>query len=206
MRIQVWIGAAALAGTAALGALSLLLRPEQTSGAQRRVAPAAEGGGEVQLAAVKGEVASLRAELAALKQRAAEPKAEPPEEQPEPTEVEPTPARRGVTPEAAQAHFDALLEHEPLERGWAGAQEASISEFVKHEGGDGTVLESVECRSTLCRLKLRFADGQTRDAFKLKLGMPPLNDGGFYRDQGETGLAYFAARKGHPLPAVPEDS
>lgn len=57
----------------------------------------------------------------------------------------------------------------------------------------------------MCRMALRFGDDRSRDAFKLKLGTPPLNNGGFYREQGETGLVYFAARAGHPLPPVPTD-
>jgi hypothetical protein len=187
-----------------MAALSFALRPGSIAPAPPSAAPPVSRP-DLQLAAVYGEVDSLRAEVAVLRQHLAEPT--PPASAPvhEAPEVQPDPAAapQAVTPERAQAHFDELIEHEAVEPGWARAQEASISDFVKQEGGDGTLLESVQCRTSLCKLKLRFSGDQTRDAFKLKLGLPPLSEGGFYREEGETGLTYFAARKGHPLPAVP---
>lgn len=57
----------------------------------------------------------------------------------------------------------------------------------------------------MCRMEIRFRDDEARDAFKFKLGTPPLSNGGFYQEQGETELVYFAARAGHPLPPLSEE-
>ena len=60
------------------------------------------------------------------------------------------------------------------------------------------------CRSTLCRLQVGFANGRSREGFKQKLGLPPLDKGGFYREEADNKLVYFSAREGRPLPTVPQ--
>jgi hypothetical protein len=159
-------------------------RPEQTAPSQ-----------------VERELARLRAEVAGLKEQVNRP---PPPAEPSPPEPEPV-APQPTTAEAAQTHFEHILETEPLDAAWARAEEQSIRDFVQAEAGEGAALESVSCRSSMCRLKLSFPSDGGRDTFKLKLGLPPLSNGGFYKEEGETGLAYYAARAGHPLPAVPSD-
>jgi len=201
----VWLCLGALAGVALLflGVHSL----EKPARSEPQRAPSSTGTeSRAELAAMSRELSLLRAELGAVKDRVYQaPPAPSTREEPISDPTPPPSAPQAVTLEAAQAHFDQVFSAEIADPSWARAEEVSIGEFFRREGGDGSSLETITCRSTMCRMQLRFSDDHSRDAFKLKLGTPPLNNGGFYKEQGETELVYFAARAGHPLPPVPAE-
>lgn len=196
-----------LVAALALGALGLLvwsrLGSPRAVDAQAPLVAARLQEPKTQPSDMERELSLLRAEVAGLKEQVNRP---PPAPAAEPVPPDPGPEPpKPTTAEAAQAHFERTLEAEPLDATWARAEEQSIRDFVQAEAGEGAALESVSCRSSMCRLRLRFPNDDGRDAFKLKLGLPPLSHGGFYKEEGEAGLAYYAAREGHPLPAVPND-
>lgn len=206
----VWLCLAALAG---LGLVAIFcwrtVRPARAAG--RAPVATAESTTEstAQLRAVDRQLSLLRAELAGLKERVYQP---PPVDSAlvAVQDLPPDPAAQGAIPtattlEAAQTHLDQLFASETTDVAWARTEELNIGEFVRREAGDGSSLDALSCRSSMCRMQVRFRDDQARDAFKLKLGTPPLNNGGFYREQGDTELLYFAARAGHPLPPIPAE-
>ncbi|MDF3066532.1 MAG: hypothetical protein K0R38_2133 [Polyangiaceae bacterium] len=190
------LGFAALA-LGALGLVFALREPSRAPAPRAQDAPPATIPTEM-----SRELAVLRAEVAALKAQPRSSTATPVDPAP-PAALPPPSPPTPVTPEAARAHFDEVIESEPWDPAWAREEERSIGAFVREEAGDGAALESVSCRSSMCRLRVRFADDGGREAFKLKIGLPPLNNGGFYQDEGEGRLVFFAAREGHPLPQVP---
>jgi hypothetical protein len=197
-------GVLGVAAALVLAAIGLHPRAKPGPVESLRAGPSTTVDNRAELAAVGRDLSLMRAELAGLKERVYQ--APLPASAREEQITEPPPsAPEPVTLDAAQVHFDQVFQQEVLDSSWARAEEASIGEFVKREGGDGSSLENVTCRSSMCRMQLRFSDDRSRDAFKLKLGTPPLNNGGFYREQGETGLVYFAARAGHPLATVPAE-
>lgn len=195
----VWLTAVGLAVLVAGGAL--LRRPSSPLHAEP-APPAVQADTEAraQLLALQRDLAWTRAEVNGLKQQAAAPA---PVVESEPAATAPAALPKAVTVEAAQAHFQSIIEHETLDASWARTEEQSIGDFVRDEGGPGSTLESVTCRSTMCRLQVGFPNRSSREAFKQKLGLPPLNNGGFYREEADNKLVYYSAREGHPLPTVP---
>jgi hypothetical protein len=151
--------------------------------------------------ALQRDLALTRAEVNGLKQPAPPPA---PAAENEPTEAAPAELPEAVTVDAAQAHFQGLIDHEALDASWARVEEQTIAAFVREEGGPGSALESVTCRSTMCRLQVGFSNRSARQGFEQKLGLPPLDKGGFYREEADNKLVYYSAREGHPLPTVPQ--
>jgi len=151
-----------------------------------------------ELTAVEGQIGALRVELAALK-------AAPTSGPAQPTAVEsadallaaPPPATP-TTPEELRASLDLAFQSQVIDVAWARAEERAITDFVSLEAPSGK-LESLECRSDLCKMTLKFDSESSLAGFRVKLGAPPLDNGGFYQIE-ETRFTYFTPRKGHTLP------
>ena len=198
-----WLGAAGVA-VLAVTAINLLL---QASPARAEARTPSNEESPAQVAQMYRELSLMRAELAGVKERVYQPPATAsslPVIDAQPVS-EKIPPPKPVTLEALHNHFQQVFEGETADASWARAEEATIGEFIQHEGGEGSSLEALSCRRSMCRMQVRFRDDATRDAFKLKLGTPPLSNGGFYQEQGETELLYFAARAGYPLPPLPNE-
>ncbi len=54
------------------------------------------------------------------------------------------------------ARSDAKLASEPFDRVWAGSIAQSLSEGFRHASIEGVDVSSIECRSTICRVSLRY--------------------------------------------------
>jgi len=152
-----------------------------------------------ELSALRRDLALTQAQLVGLAQEHASPPALATVAT-EPVRAELPPA---VKPEAAQAHFQGIIEHEALDASWARAEERSISDFVSEQ--QDSSLTSVTCRSTLCRLEVSFKNNTSLKSFQMKLGLPPLDKGGFFHEEAGNKLVFYSAREGHPLPDVPAD-
>ncbi len=110
---------------------------------------------------------------------------------------------------AAQQRHDALLEVIEVERrddAWAAEEETTLlylADSLDQTVFAGTTVEQAECRSTMCRVEVRHATEDARDALPDELDLD-----GFSRvvglrvpdDDGELGWTLFMARNGHDFP------
>lgn len=195
---KVWLAAPAFG--VLLGGALLLPRPKPPTRAEPARPTVHDEQARAELDALQRDLALTRAEVRGLRQERGVPA--PTVEATSVAEPAPAAAPRMVTPEAAQARFQSIIEQEALDASWARSEEQSIRDFVRTEGAS---VESLTCRSTMCRLEVGFADAASREGFKQKLGLPPLDKGGFYREQADSRLVFYSAREGHPLPNVPSD-
>ena len=114
----------------------------------------------------------------------------------------PTPELDGP---AVATQLEELIAEQPIDRGWAGGEERTLSEFFRSLApGDGAHLEDLECRNSMCRVQIHFDDEHARQRFTDdRIGQPPFDHGGFYHSDAETGaFALYTAREGHTLPDV----
>jgi hypothetical protein len=113
--------------------------------------------------------------------------------------VEPPPAPL----DGASMHqgYDTVFEGELTDVAWARNEERAITTFVSSNGA--SKLESVECRTHMCRIVVSFSDARSREMFRARIGEPPLDHGGFYHiDSDGNRLTYFEARAGEVLPPL----
>lgn len=202
------LGTTLATGTIALSALVtggwLLFSEARSRPAPTPATPPAALGIDPQsrskLTAVEQQLSALRAELASLKSTPAPTRADNPitdEATTSPTipaTLPPVP----TTPEELHARLDLAFADEPLDTAWARAEERSIADFVSR-AAPSAQLEELECRSEMCRIKLKFESERAMGDFRASLGAPPLDNGGFYHVE-DTRFTYFAPRKGHGLP------
>jgi hypothetical protein len=156
--------------------------------------------------ALRTEVRLVQAELAGLGDRVNEQaarRAVAAPEAPVTKEAAARPVSKGLDPELVQAHLDAEFESEVADASWSRGEERAITDFVTRQVAKGTRIDAVECRASMCRLKLTFENDTAREDFKTHIGEAPLDKGGFYRSDDATGFTFFAARAGHPLPRAP---
>jgi len=96
------------------------------------------------------------------------------------------------------ARFADALTAEAVDPGWRTKAEGRIRASVAEVAVDGMTLEEVECRSTLCRVRFRFATVQAREANTrvVSLLVPWDSTGIVYRDERDPlRLIVYAARR-----------
>ena len=110
---------------------------------------------------------------------------------------------------ATQQRRDGLLEVLEAERrddAWAVEGEAtllSLTDSLDETLFAGTTIEQAECRSTMCRVEVRHATQDARDALPDELdleGFPHVEGFRVPDDNGELGWTLFMARNGHDIP------
>jgi hypothetical protein len=145
----------------------------------------------------------------------------PTQEAPAPTEeAQPNAATGSVSVEkdtyeaemAEIAHramfFQRAFEDQQRDQAWAGELEAAVRNAYPTTEGVDAILESIECRSTMCRFQFRYAGKAERNAHLGALAhqFPELSTA-IYAYPGEPtihdrAVAYFA-RTGTELPSPP---
>jgi len=80
----------------------------------------------------------------------------------------------------------------------ASKQEEAIARHLASEGLDSRILESLECRESLCKLQISATSGEATSKL---WGRGPFEYGGFYylTDDGSRTIAYMGIQ-GHPFP------
>lgn len=200
MIVTRWLAPAALllAAAAVVGWL-LAKGARQPSEARRSSSPIGiDSRARAELAAVERQMGAVHVELEALKAAAASGSARA-------AAVESADARRATpppanptTPEELHARLDLAFQSQVMDVAWARAEERALTDFVSREAPSAK-FESLECRSELCRMTLKFESESALTSFRGKLGAPPFDNGGFYQIE-ETRFTYFTPRKGHALP------
>jgi hypothetical protein len=158
---------------------------------------------EQQLTYLRGQVAGLKASVGQLRAKAAGP--------PATTEVPGHAEAAADDPQAmaekAQAFREAearllqeAFEREPRDRDWAPAAIEQIRKVYSAEDLAGVTVEP-DCRSTLCRLDLRFqsAGDASRLAQQLSLRVPWPSVGYVQGDTETLRGVYYLTRQGHEL-------
>lgn len=114
------------------------------------------------------------------------------------------------SPLRSRAELVATLERrlgaEPVDEAWAQAAEAGIAAAVAASDVAGLVLRAVECRASLCRIRLHLADDQTvAESVQRLASSVPWDSRGFVSVSPEErgGVVVYAAREGRQLPLSP---
>ena len=112
---------------------------------------------------------------------------------------------------ATQQRRDGLLEvleAEHRDDAWATEGEArllSLTDSLDETLFAGTTVEQVECRSTFCRVEVRHATQDARDALSDELDLedfPQVEGLRVPDDNGELGWTLFMARNGYDIPDI----
>lgn len=175
-------------------------------------APADSGASAAETGRMRADLARMQASLARAERRIAElesakavtdqaPTAVPPDQDPAAAPAEPS-------HEEQQALTASAFESEPEDASW---NEREIEQVIRTVLPSGSALQSVSCRSTLCRVETRHPDAAAQRAYVDALGMPrpgePRPFQGALFDQGapsgngrELRSVTYLVRRGHELP------
>lgn len=108
---------------------------------------------------------------------------------------------------AAVGRLDAALAHEPADGRWFSQVERDVRALLASPNGHGGRLQSLACKSSLCRVEVSHGDLETQEAFLERLTyLAPFDSEGLIRrvvaaDGTQRTVVYFA-RQGHRLPAL----
>jgi hypothetical protein len=180
--------------------------PKVGSSAQSHEVPSPREAIEVEL--LRAEVATLGDQLRARSPAAAASTA--PEAPPADAALERDPAptlpQAVSEPAALQASYDAAFDRELADAGWARNEERAIVGFFDTDAAQGARLERVECRESMCRMRIQFQDPAAHQRFLVNLGSPPFDHGGFHRtDETSGALTLYTAREGRSMPTFEAD-
>jgi len=175
-------------------------------------APADAARLRAELSVMRQEVQLVRAQLAGLQDRVGSVEKTPATEArpvadaapDEPAIASPNPARDNEPRDLnlIEAQYMSLLDAEPVDAAWAVPEQRAIRDFVARTAPDAQI-EEVECRSNLCRLRVRLPSETALSNFRYQIGQPPLDHGGFFHIDPESHtLSYFSPRAGSKLPDV----
>jgi hypothetical protein len=216
-RTRVFLGFAVLVVGALLAALAI--GTNRSAHGQDRAAPAlldastpastpAAHQRDVQSGALRREVALLRREVSAARIRDVE------ETQPEPemapgdaTErerlIEQDEARLRAQAEATEA----ALRAEPADPAWSNKARDLIAGSMQAEFLKATKVVDIDCRSTLCRVRVTNPDPRARMVFEHHFGigvgqlLPQLQVQTIEHDDGSATSIVYLAREGHDFPS-----
>ncbi len=156
-------------------------------------------GERAELRALRDEVTELRASLTELQRGADTEGAPSAPEQPQSHEQLMAQAKAEVA--YAKAFYDDRHDSEVRDPSWSRQQEAQIREYVSSTEIGLTGLESVDCRSSQCRLVFREVGSETRQGVAEMWGRGPFRFGGFFSVDEATGLlTAYTGREGQPFP------
>ena len=129
----------------------------------------------------------------------------------------PRPVAASVTPQSipnreqakvvAVARLDAAMAGEPADGRWFSQVERDVRALLASPNGHGGRLQSLACKSSLCRVEVSHGDLETQEAFLERMTyLAPFDSEGLVRrvtgaDGTQRTVVYFA-RQGHRLPAL----
>lgn len=169
--------------------------------------PAARQGDADQSGALRREVALLRREVSAARISAAE------NTPPEPKVIVGDEAERERLVAQDEARFraqaeasEAALRAEPADPAWSSRARDLIAGAMAADFLKATKVMDIDCRSTLCRVRVTNPDVRARMAFEHHFGLavgqllPQLQVQTTQHDDGSATSIVFLAREGHDLP------
>jgi len=185
--------------------------PGQARAAQARPdasMPAASQGGADESGALRREVALLRREVMAARLRGAD----EPRHESDATPVDEVERRRLIAESdervRAQAEAsEAALRAEPADPAWSSKARDLIASAVSREVLKATRVMDMDCRATLCRVRVVNPDARARMLFEhhftLSVGLllPQALVHTVQHDDGSATSIVYLAREGHGLPS-----
>jgi hypothetical protein len=171
--------------------------------------PAARQGGADESGALRREVALLRREVSAVRLRGAE---EPPPKREEVAPADEVERERLVAESdervRAQAEAsEAALRAEPADPAWSSKARDLIASTVSNEALKATKVMDIDCRATLCRVRVTNPDPRARMVFEhhfvLAVGqlLPQALAQTIQHDDGSATSIVYLAREGHTFPS-----
>ena len=118
----------------------------------------------------------------------------------------PRPSRE-LAATAAVTRLDSALANEPADGRWFSQVERDVRALLASPNGHGARLQSLACKSSLCRVEVSHGDLETQEAFLERLTyLAPFDSEGLVRrvagpDGTQRTVVYFA-RSGHRLPSL----
>lgn len=127
--------------------------------------------------------------------------------------VPPPAAAAAMDSTAAQAHVEQFFQTESADSGWAADAQREVRDNLSSLLPASASVRALDCRATLCRLELDFAeDASFREAMGRPGAMSRLWKGPsmarIERDasRGSVTLVGYLVRPGHPMPMPPSDA
>ena len=151
---------------------------------------------------LKTELAMLQAQIAGLRDQVLETEqARQRAERTATAEREPSPPP--LEGPEIRTRYEQVFDSQLADTNWARTEQQALSTFFRSDAAAGARVEALECRSTMCRARLRFEARAARDRFLTNIGAPPFDKGSFWSsDSGGQNLTLFTAREGQALPDV----
>lgn len=115
---------------------------------------------------------------------------------------QPVPERSWTDGPAVNRRYDQRFEAQVVDSAWAPSEARSLRAFID-VSAPGARVEALECRSSMCRARLGFADRKDRQAFLTSVASPEFAPAAYVSTDAELGkVTLFTARSGQDLPDV----
>lgn len=116
------------------------------------------------------------------------------------------PERQPLTREQTETFYDVIFDEQRVDVSWKIAMEAELTDAFGSERLAALRLDSLECRTTLCKLEVGLDHPDDRDVLLAALGAPPFDRGGYFHPtDAEDGYVVFTGRAGFSLPRPEAD-
>ena len=169
--------------------------------------PRAEGDArsDAQFARLAAQIRALQAELREVRHAQAArdeddaPEAPVPDDRrTEPLSDEEMIRRERAQVEEAKAFYETLYEQEARDAGWAGEREREVRSYLSEKLSDASRLDSIECRSTKCRIALSVETPDDMQSLNRLWGRGPFRYGSFSSlDASGRAMIVYVGRSEH---------
>jgi hypothetical protein len=139
-------------------------------------------------------VQKIQAEIDDLKRSLSESRTPPRQ-----ARAEPTPAEVDAWTEQTAQSFDERVKHELPDPKWRLETERRVADFLAHPDMAGVTSQSVDCRTSLCRIETSCKDSDARSRlFDRVSGLIPAGGEGFVHVQGpdDVEIQVYVSRDG----------
>lgn len=156
------------------------------------------------IALLQAQIAGLSDRLNESERRANAPRDVPPSAAPESQAnlEQAAPERTWTDGPTVNHRYDQRFEAQPVDGAWATTETRSLRAFIDSSAPSAKI-EALECRSSMCRARLGFADRKDRQAFLTSVTSPDFAPAAYVNSDAEQGkVTLFTARAGQDLPDV----
>lgn len=100
--------------------------------------------------------------------------------------------------------LEAKVREEPFDQTWTGNAQAALGKLLAQPKYEGTAMEGVDCRTSVCRFEVRHTGAEAFMAFRDGLSQPPFQGGErfFTYDKESKRTMVYASRHGAHLPQL----
>lgn len=151
---------------------------------------------------LQAQIAGLNDRLAESERQAKATREAQQAAEPDPTHAEPAPEKHWTDGPTVNRRYDQRFEAQAVDGAWAVSESRSLRAFIDSSAPSARV-ETLECRSSMCRARVGFSSRKDRQAFVSSVTSPDFTSAAYVSTDADADkVTLFTARAGQDLPDV----